>query len=739
MSIPNAEEFDEIFKVTLPPRPYPGLRPFEKNEWPIFFGRERMADAVVAQLLSKRVLVIHGDSGCGKSSLVQAGVLPRLEQENARGQLRWRTCVSLPREEPLWNLARSLASLGGPDLGDARAITFLRALNCGDAAPESVADLLQLPAQDQVCILIDQFEEVFAHARRFGPEEAQLLTQALIALFGTRPDRIYVVLTMRSEFLGACARFNGFAEMVNATQYLLPRMSHNDLVRAIREPAALYGGEISYDLTERLIADVGDNQDELPLIQHGLMVLYRSETMAQTPSNVPPDPDGAAVSRWRLGMDQFRPIGSLPHLLSRHADDVMAQAERAAAPTDNASHVIENLFRALTDINADTPAIRRPRTLVQLAATVGRDTDEVRRIIDVFRADGVSFLKPYGNGRIEPNELIDISHEALIRCWQKLAEPKNGWLFREFRDGLIWRALLVQAESFEQDASNVLGLTATDERSQWILSRNQYWAQRYGGGWDRVQKLLDASRVERDRRRAEQEAARMREEEVRTAELKMKATRRFAFAIAGGCAAVTFGIISVVAFNQSHLANERYTDALAKNNSYADTLDTSVQAVREARSAIESARANDSVGQGPDLTSKLLQAQNALAQQADKLSNAADMTIIPRIYIRIADEEQLSAARAFENRLELYEPKGVVLSVAGIELKKNSPSHGELRCFRAAECKGVGRQLVDKINGLLLEPQVKLTDLSGRYENSTEIRPQHYELWFAKGDITMKP
>ncbi|MER2552393.1 MAG: hypothetical protein ABTQ28_03905, partial [Thauera sp.] len=71
------DDLAAVFAITLPPRPYPGLRPFEQHEWPIFFGRERMTDAIVDQLLGRRLLVVHGDSGCGKSSLVRAGVLPR--------------------------------------------------------------------------------------------------------------------------------------------------------------------------------------------------------------------------------------------------------------------------------------------------------------------------------------------------------------------------------------------------------------------------------------------------------------------------------------------------------------------------------------------------------------------------------------------------------------------------------------------------------------------------------------
>ncbi len=84
------------FAVMLPRSPYPGLRPFEKHEWPIFFGREKMADEAIERLTRQHLLVLHGDSGCGKSSLVRAGVVTRLERENAWGGLTWRKCIAQP-------------------------------------------------------------------------------------------------------------------------------------------------------------------------------------------------------------------------------------------------------------------------------------------------------------------------------------------------------------------------------------------------------------------------------------------------------------------------------------------------------------------------------------------------------------------------------------------------------------------------------------------------------------------
>lgn len=551
--VPAADAFDAVFAIRLPARPYPGLRPFEEHEWPIFFGRERMTDEIVDRLLGHRLLVVHGDSGCGKSSLVRAGVLPRLEQESARGGARWRTCTTLPRAAPLWNLARALAVLdatregegeGGDEGLEARTIAFRRALNFGRAAPAALAELLGCGPRNQVCILIDQFEELFEHARRHGPEQAALLAACLVGLLDAPPAGLYAVLTMRSEFLGACSRYEGFAEAVNRAQYLLPRMEHDDLMRAIREPAVLYDGEVTRELAERLIVDGGGGQDQLPLIQHGLMLLHGERARAAGQALAGPTPGAPS---WRLGVEHYHAEHGLAGLLSAHADAVQARAGQRCLGGEG-TRVVEDLFRALTDINAEGQAIRRPCSLERLVAVTGAEESALRCVIDAFRADGVSFLEPYGDEPLPADELIDVSHEALIRCWRRIAEPRDGWLAREFRNGLVWRALLVQADSFERDPGNVLGATTTDERERWLLRRNAAWAERYGGGWERVQRLIAASVEARALRAAEREVAEKQRQEARR-------LRRRSRALAVGLSVLAFtSALGGLAWQQSRVA-----------------------------------------------------------------------------------------------------------------------------------------------------------------------------------------
>jgi Excinuclease ATPase subunit len=440
-----------LLATTRPLQPYPGLRPFEMQEWSIFFGRERMIDDVIEMLTRQRLVVVHGSSGSGKSSLIRAGVLPRLARQHLRHGVPWRTAAMRPSGGPLWNLATALAGIAGPD-GDLARIEAIRRSFDRLAArlQRIVADDLGLGAQ-RLCILIDQFEELFRYAKEISRDESQLFIELLTGLLEDDGDGcVHAVITMRSEFLGECARYDGLAEAINRCQYLLPRMDRDALLRAIRRPAELYGGAVDAAFAQRLIADAGGSQDELPLIQHALMLLWRE---AAKNAGRPP----------LLGLDDYRGSeGGVTRLLSDHADALMVQA----APDEVRQKVVEWMFRVLTDINAEGQAIRRPQRFDQLVASTGSDGETLRAIIELFRVEGVSFLTPYPPTPIEDGTVIDISHEALIRCWQRIADCGDGWLQREFQDGLIWRSMLPLASAHKLNASDLLPPSLAAEREK---------------------------------------------------------------------------------------------------------------------------------------------------------------------------------------------------------------------------------------------------------------------------------
>ena len=203
-------------------------------------------------------------------------------------------------------------------------------------------------------------------------------------------------------------------------------------MHAIQQPALLYGGEIATELAERLIADVHGKLDELPLIQHGLMLFWHAAAQAGA--------DGRIV----IDSAALESAGGLAQLLSDHAWNVM----NGCVPTPADKAVVERLFRSLTDINAEGQAIRRPQSFRDLVAVCGVAADRLKHFIDAFRADGVSFLTPYFPTAITDKTIIDISHEALIRYWRAIADPQSGWLRREFSDGLVWQSMLLEAREF---------------------------------------------------------------------------------------------------------------------------------------------------------------------------------------------------------------------------------------------------------------------------------------------------
>src|SRR5689334_12506174 len=135
---PTALGAADALMLARPKSPYPGLRPFEAEEWSIFFGREQMIDEVIERLAAHRLVLIHGSSGSGKSSLVRAGVLPKLAGQYLRAGTPWRTFSTRPSGGPLWNLAKEIARLEGrvDDVG--RVDEIVRAFNRRNATLSSV-------------------------------------------------------------------------------------------------------------------------------------------------------------------------------------------------------------------------------------------------------------------------------------------------------------------------------------------------------------------------------------------------------------------------------------------------------------------------------------------------------------------------------------------------------------------------------------------------------------------------
>ncbi|MGH6916417.1 MAG: hypothetical protein ACREJ0_01810, partial [Geminicoccaceae bacterium] len=314
----------------LPPRPYPGLRPFEKAEWPIFRGRDRLFQDILTILAENHFASVIGPSGSGKSSLIKAGVLATLERRHSRVGVRWRTSTMRPGISPLWSMADGILrvlrpELVGPD-GELPAPEVARLRVIIETSEDGLAGVTQefaLEEHENFLLLVDQFEEIFRYRPDEEDQERARLVELLVAVANKRPPGLYVVTTMRSEYLGDCSRFTGLAETLNETHYLLPRMTEDELRQAIVEPAELKNGRIEDALTERLIDDIRSQEDQLPILQHTLLWMWIQEEERRAAAGLG-DEEGI-----QLGLAEYEQLGAgtgrgvVKNALSRHGDRIL--------------------------------------------------------------------------------------------------------------------------------------------------------------------------------------------------------------------------------------------------------------------------------------------------------------------------------------------------------------------------------------------------------------------------------
>lgn len=520
--------------------PYVGLRAFEEEDFEIFFGRSEHSKELVSRLKDCRFVAVIGTSGSGKSSLVRAGLIPRLKAGRMFGRgSNWIIGLFRPEGQPIRKLAEALLRA----FGEERFGTFLPPEAEIDALQNEIRDsslglvdavMKRIPAGTNLLLVVDQFEELFRYGeieedqspvwRRLSTGDSNTLrlqiakedeSEALVRrlLKATRseeqsrggptvePVPIYVLLTMRSEFLGECTRMEDLPEAINQGLYLIPRLSRTELASAIQNPLAVKSGSVSEPLVQRLLNDIGKDHDQLPVLQHALMRAWQVNE--------------------HITSEVYDSIGGTARALSQHADKIWN-----GLPDDRSRETAERLFRALTKPGPDEQGLRRPARFGRICRTIRRSPEEVCCVIDAFRASGRALLMPPAKEPIHNKTFIDLSHEALIRKWERL----RTWVEDERQSAQAYRRL-VQMSNWKnlQDLpeSEVRDFLRHRRRNYW----NADWATRYGSPDDYAKAIkflgdqrrgLHRSRVEKNRL---DQLGRLREKELAETERKQRQRR----------------------------------------------------------------------------------------------------------------------------------------------------------------------------------------------------------------------
>jgi CHASE3 domain sensor protein/energy-coupling factor transporter ATP-binding protein EcfA2 len=391
--------------------PYRGLRVFGEEDARFFFGRDREVQRLVEKLKSGSFVAVLGPSGSGKSSLVRAGLLPKLRAKALAQGEQWQVCVLRPGATPLTALAAQLGRL----LPDHAMQATLDALGQDARTLNLYVEmaLADRPAGDRVVVIVDQLEEVFTLCR--DEMERRQLFSTLLEATSVPGGRTIVIVTLRTDFYARCATYPELAQLIGARQMLVGPMDADGLRQAIEQPAHRVGLELEEGLSDTILADVAREPGGLPLLEHALLELWERRRGVM------------------LTLEGYVQAGGVHGAVAQRAEQIYVQL------SPNEQSIARRTLLRLTQPGEGTEDTRRRVARIELLPIEGDESFDrvLGRLVDA---------RLLTTGRDETGEeVVDVSHEALIRGWPRL----RGWIDADRSGLLIHRRLSDAAREWE--------------------------------------------------------------------------------------------------------------------------------------------------------------------------------------------------------------------------------------------------------------------------------------------------
>ncbi len=379
--------------------PFRGLEVFREEDAPFFFGRENVVQQLLDYFQNHRFLAVIGPSGSGKSSVVQAGLIPALKSRGAKSEERKALdrssspstlrplpyALFTPQDDPFRELAIALRPL----ISSPSYSAIIEALMDAEKELEYISrGICRDSGEARLLLIIDQFEEVFTQTT--DEHKRQRFFASLLNTVESPNCPILIVLTMRSDFLGKCAAYADLNTFVIDHLFQIGPMAPQDLREAIEAPAHLVGLEFDEGLVTRILKDAVSAPGGLPLIEHALLELYERRR-------------GNKLTTYAYDI-----IGGISGALVKRAEAEFARLKPVQ------QEILRKMFvLRLIQPGEGTEDTRRRATKEELLAT-GDNAKE---------ADAV--LQQWTNARLltttcdeeKKQEIVDVTHEALIRAW----------------------------------------------------------------------------------------------------------------------------------------------------------------------------------------------------------------------------------------------------------------------------------------------------------------------------------
>ncbi len=378
---PNTPPIDTAETSDWPPdkSPFPGLHAFTEDDADIFFGRGYETDALVRQVAASRFVAVVGASGSGKSSLVGAGLIPRLRGNAITGSKDWHIVRFNPDDAPFINMADALVR----ELPSLRLADILK-------AREGVVEMIESALSDapewaEVLLFIDQFEELFTLSSR---DDAIAFARMLDVV--AKSERVRVVVTMRHDFFNKAVENATLANILRSDAVFSLAIPKRDALRQmIERPAERAGLTFDHAMVKRILDDTGDEPGNLALMAYALDELYKL------------DDDDV------LTHDEYEQLGGVQGAIG-------TRAENQFKSLNISDSVIQQVFHVLIEVDERGTAIRRRERFQPESLH-----DDVRQLIETFTA---ARLLTTSYDDASKTAIVEVAHEAILRSWPRLAE-----------------------------------------------------------------------------------------------------------------------------------------------------------------------------------------------------------------------------------------------------------------------------------------------------------------------------
>lgn len=659
--------------LPLPINPYKGLRPFNTADSKDYFGREHLIRKMLVHLTSPeaangqtkrsgrpanremvgrdRFLAVVGPSGIGKSSLVQAGLIPALSRGEVPGSDRWFIVQMTPGTHPLDELEVALLRIAANQGGNLR-----EQLQRDENGLLRTAKIILPKDGSDLVLVIDQFEELFTLTT--DENDRKHFIDNLVAAVSQPGSRVRLVLTLRADYFDRPLHYAQFGDLVRSHMVTVLPLSAEELERAIIQPAQQAGITLEPGLAARIIDDVLYQPGGLPLLQYTLTELFEHR------------------DERTLTLSTYETIGGATGALARRAEELFQEQDEVG------QEAIRQLFLRLVVLNSGQESALDTRRRVPRAelTAVAAEEFSIDEIIDSYASYRLLTLDHDPASR---RPTVEVAHEALLREWERL----RAWLEHSRDDLYQHRRLQVLAQDWlthDRDPGLLLHQTRLDQFAAWAVNSDIVLTPG-------EQDFLDSSLAARQDRRSEEEVRRQREletaqqlaetEQRRAAAQAEAAQRLRRRALYLGVALAVAGLLAVWAIFTSRQAVQNAQQA-QNNANIASTQEALAAAEAASAAAAEAAAEEERQIAEDERDNAQTAAQAALDAQSTAEAEAVQRAAAEAVAIDEREEAQaqqrLASARELSlaaiNNLDIDPQLSVLLAMQAVQTTLNTDS-----------------------------------------------------------------